>query len=135
MKALTNFFNQIFIKAQTKEKSKLDNTFIIIGCIWLVCGFLRSTPLVNYNLPLFILGIAPNFFAPFLFFVFFKNLIFKNVKLSQDNIIKILLLIFTLGFISEIIHHFFLNSPFDIFDMVATLLASVIIFLIYRKNS
>ncbi|WP_297434954.1 hypothetical protein [uncultured Clostridium sp.] len=139
MKNKSNFFDKLSLKTLnfsngTISNSK-DNLLIFIGVLWLACGLLRETTLINYLPIRFFLGIAPNLFAPFLFFVFFKNLFFKKSICTKRDSIIIITSIFVLGFISEIIHHFFINSPFDIFDMIATLLASITIYLIYNKNS
>lgn len=100
--------------------------------IWVIVIMLRGLNLSNNSIYNFILGILPNLGAAWIFTLLFKWLIIYVFK-KQYNIkthAMVCVSIFVLALISEIIHHYFLNSPFDIFDMVITIIAQGIIFFI-----
>lgn len=122
-------------------KKKLTFTAIlglIANILWLSTLFLRNVP-NNNDFIVFILGIMPNITAPFVFLWFAeyitnsakKDFSFKIASISSVSI-------FVLGLISEIIHDKFLNSPFDINDIIATIVVLIIYliftYLVDKKN-
>jgi len=96
---------------------------------------LREIATSNIYIVNFILGIMPNISATW-FFIWAGESILN--KLNKDFTLKASVitsgLIFLFSIISEIIHHLFLNSPFDIYDIVATILAIVFYLIIFYIN-
>lgn len=98
--------------------------------------FLREASLSNEYIK-FALGIMPNISATWLF-IYVGEIIF--IKKNMDFNFKIasitsgVILLFALG--SEIVHDLFLNSPFDTYDIVATILSIIIYLTIFyfQKN-
>lgn len=87
---------------------------------------------MNHDVFGFILGTAPNFGATFLgigLLVANYSNIFKR-EFDRKNILLVIGLVNVILFLSEIVHHFFLNAPFDIWDMVAGVIASFIFIVI-----
>lgn len=139
-----------------KIKEKSYAIFVLFGAIlWFFTIFLRENSLSSdlyYNL---FLGIAPNFAVVFLVFglgMLYHEPIINNIKHLinnwhiydklhkhinnwnvYDKLYPYLLLTFIwiLLILSEFVHEIFLNSPFDIFDIIASLLGTIIILLIY----
>ena len=113
------------------KKYNITSILGIIGMVtWTITIFLRELSLTNINIS-FILGIMPNISATWLFIwmgeitVNRKNIHF-NFKVASITS----WLIFLFAIISEIIHDIFLNSSFDIYDIIATLV-SIIIYLVF----
>ena len=105
--------------------------------IWVGTIFLRETSAVNMQVIGFLLGIAPNIGAVWGVATIFEEM--YSVLLKKKYTLKVavaaLIGIFILGLGSEIVHDLFLNSPFDIYDMISTIVASVIYILpIWIKN-
>ena len=93
--------------------------------VWLAVNQLRSIYLSDNATYIFLLGILPNLGAAWAMTMFGKWLILLALKQSY-SIKKHRLLCFGilgLGLASEIIHDLFLNSPFDIYDMLITVVA------------
>lgn len=120
------------------KKYTLTSIFGIIGIItWIATILLREIQINNVYIS-FILGIMSNISATWLFIWFGevilnrKNIYF-NFKIASS--VSILILIFAI--ISEIIHDMYLNSPFDIYDIIATTISIAIylIFFCYSKNT
>ena len=115
---------------------KITITYImgIIGVVtWGLTVLLRGMPLSNINIIGFILGVMPNISATWLFiwsaeFICEKSSKVFTFKISIISCIVILIL----AFISEIVHDLFLNSPFDINDMIATICAIAIYFIVIK---
>lgn len=104
---------------------KFTVTFIfgIIGVIaWCLTLFLRDSSLVSNEALSFILGVMPNIGAAWLF-IWFTEVIMIN-KLNMNFTIKyssmVSGVIFIFALISEVVHDLFLDSPFDMNDMIAT---------------
>ena len=114
----------------------MKKVYIVSGLIglamWSMTIILRETTLTNYDIVKHILRVMPNFGVVWGLVFFAMLFLVKGLKrdFNSKNIYLTLLLIMILLFLSEIIHDKFLNSPFDIWDMVASAIASVIIIVI-----
>lgn len=116
---------------------KITITYImgIIGVVtWGLTVLLRGMPLSN--IIGFILGVMPNISATWLFIWIAE---FVCEKLSKVFTFKISIIscgaILILAFISEIVHDLFLNSPFDVNDMIATICAIAIYFIVIKVTT
>ncbi|MCL2813817.1 MAG: hypothetical protein FWD23_04380 [Oscillospiraceae bacterium] len=101
--------------------------------IWSAAIFLRETPLMDNAVFRRILWVAPNFGVVwagigFTFMLFPR--IFKR-EFEPKHTLVLVGGIFALLILSEGIHHFFLDSPFDIWDMAASAAASIVVLVIY----
>lgn len=100
--------------------------------IWVMVMFLRGSNLSFNNVSLLLLGILPNLGAAWLATLFGKWIVIYILK--QDITIKMHLFIcigvFVLAFASEIMHDLFLNSPFDIYDVIITAIAQLAMFFV-----
>ena len=119
--------------------TKFTTTYIIgvIGIVtWALTIFLRGTQLSTVNSIAFILGVMPNISATWLF-IWIAEFICE--KLSKVFTFKISIIscgaILILAFISEIVHVLFLNSPFDVNDMIATICAIAIYFIVIKVTT
>ena len=110
----------------------------IIGIItWSITIFLREQS-INNSIINFILGIMPNISATW-FFIWMDEftLNIKKLNFTIKRAIFSSSIIFILALVSEIIHDIYLESPFDINDIIATIL-SIILYLIvfyFKKNT
>ena len=80
----------------------------------------------------FILGIMPNISASWVFIWIGENLINKakrDFTFKGASIVSGVIFLFAL--ISEIIHEMFLNSPFDVNDIIATILAILFYLIVF----
>ena len=119
--------------------TKFTTTYIIgvIGIVtWALTIFLRGTQLSTVNSIAFILGIMPNISATWVF-IWIAEFICE--KLSKVFTFKISIIscgaILILAFISEIVHVLFLNSPFDVNDMIATICAIAVYFIVIKVTT
>lgn len=119
--------------------TKFTTTYIIgvIGIVtWALTIFLRGTQLSTVNSIAFILGIMPNISATWVF-IWIAEFICE--KLSKVFTFKISIIscgaILILAFISEIVHDLFLNSPFDVNDMIATICAIAVYFIVIKVTT
>ncbi|WP_370773246.1 hypothetical protein [Clostridium sp.] len=119
--------------------TKFTTTYIIgvIGIVtWALTIFLRGTQLSTVNSIAFILGVMPNISATWLF-IWIAEFICE--KLSKVFTFKISIIscgaILILAFISEIVHVLFLNSPFDVNDMIATICAIAVYFIVIKVTT
>ena len=113
------------------KKYNITSILGIIGMVtWTITIFLRELSLTNINIS-FILGIMPNISATWLF-IWMGEIIVnrKNIHFNFKVASITSGLIFLFAIISEIIHDIFLNSSFDIYDIIATLV-SIIIYLVF----
>lgn len=102
--------------------------------VWALAVVLRGTPIAANETIDFFLGIAPNFGVGLLLpplSIIYYPVIFKKESTFKQFIL-ILIGIFILLFASEVIHDKFLNSSFDIYDMIASLVAFGIVALAYK---
>jgi len=100
--------------------------------LWIAIILLRGISLTNNSLYLFLLGIFPNLAAAWAMTMFAKWVILFILKRSVTVKIHfcICAAIIFLALISEVIHDMFLGSPFDIYDMLITVVAQLFIFFI-----
>jgi cation transport ATPase len=124
---------------ERKEKKKITriNVLGLIGALlWALAIFLRETTLMQNEIISFLLGIAPNFGVGLLlpmFTVIYYPILFKK-DITFKKFILILIAIFLLLFVSEVVHDKFLNSRFDFYDMIASLIALGVMILSYNKK-
>ena len=102
------------------------------GLLWVAVILLRNLSLSDNSIYIFFLGILPNLGAAWAMTMFGKWIFLFVCK--QDYSMKkhciICFGIVILAFASELIHGSFLNSPFDIYDMMITIVAQLIIFFV-----
>jgi len=102
------------------------------GVIWIAVILLRALSFSDNFIYLFFLGILPNLGAAWVMTMFSKWILLlvwkQNYNMKKHCIICFGIVI--LAFASELIHDSFLNSPFDICDIVITIIAQLTIFLI-----
>ena len=107
------------------NKYTITSVFGIIGVLsWSLTILLREVTLSGNDTIKFILGIMPNISACWLFICVGEVIVNKmnnNFTFKVASIISGV--IFLLAIISELIHDIFLNSPFDMNDIIATILA------------
>lgn len=96
--------------------------------LWVGTIFLRETSAVSIPVIGFLLGIAPNIGAVWGVAAIFEELYSGLLKKKYTFKVAVVTLagIFILGLGSEIVHDLFLNSPFDIYDIISTVVASII---------
>lgn len=116
------------------KKVKMGSVEILgyIGAIiWAAVVLLRGFPLSYHSTYLLLIGILPNLGAAWVLTMFAKWIVL--FKLKCNITIKLHLFICTgisvLAFASEIVHDLFLGSPFDINDIIITVIAQIVIFL------
>lgn len=104
----------------------------IIGMVtWIATILLRELSINNICIS-FILGIMPNISAAWLFIWLGETIVKQKSISSNFRIISIISgLIFLLALISEIIHDKFLNSPFDVYDIIATIVSIAIYLVVF----
>lgn len=109
------------------------NVLGLIGlAMWSMAVILRETAIINYDIARLILGVMPNFGVVWGLVFFTMLFSVKGLKRDFDSksIYLTLLIIMILLLLSEIIHAKFLNSPFDIWDMISSAIASIIIIIV-----
>lgn len=122
------------------KKITITLVFGLIGVIlWNVTNILRTTSLINIDILRFILGIMPNIAACWVF-IWVGELIITKINNNYNLIFASVVsgIVFLLAIISEFIHDKFLNSPFDINDIIATILAIAVYlvsFYFYKPKS
>ena len=109
------------------KKYTITHIFGIIGVLfWSGSVLLREMLLSDSGVINFILGIMPNISASWVFIWIGEKLINKvNRDFTFKTASIISGVIFLLALISEIIHEMFLNSPFDVNDIIATIVAII----------
>jgi len=107
----------------------LFNILGLLGVLlWVLTIFLREMPVAHNPGINFWLGIAPNFGVALLLPMLLVNyypVVFKRA-LTRRFFLYGLAILFTALVFSEVVHDIFLNSKFDIWDLVASLVALVI---------
>lgn len=122
------------------KKITITLVFGLIGVIlWNVTNILRTTSLINNDILRFILGIMPNIAACWVF-IWVGELIITKINNNYNLIFASVVsgIVFLLAIISEFIHDKFLNSPFYINDIIATILAIAVYlvsFYFYKPKS
>ena len=109
------------------KKYTITHIFGIIGVLfWSGTVLLREMLLSDSGVINFILGIMPNISVSWVFIWIGEKLINKvNRDFTFKTASIISGVIFLLALISEIIHEMFLNSPFDVNDIIATIVAII----------
>ncbi len=109
------------------KKYTITSVFGIIGVLsWSGTVLLREMVLNDMNALNLILGIMPNISASWVFIWIGEKLVSKVNKSFTFKVASIISgIVFLLAFVSEIIHDMFLNSPFDVNDIIATILAII----------
>ena len=95
---------------------------LIGALLWTATLFLRDITFLNSQIWNFLLGIMPNIAAPLVitFLIEVSYLEFFKKKFTTKIYFIVSIIIFVLALASEIVHDLFLNSPFDINDIMAT---------------
>ncbi len=126
---------KVLLERKEKKKITLIDVLGLIGALlWALTIFLRGTALMQNETISFLLGIAPNFGVGLLlpmFTVIYYPILFKK-DITFKKFILILIAIFLLLFVSEVVHDKFLNSRFDFYDIVASLIALGVMILLYK---
>lgn len=126
---------KVLVERKEKKKTTLIDVLGLIGALlWALTIFLRGTVLMQNEIISFLLGIAPNFGVGLLlpmFTVIYYPILFKK-DITFKKFIIILIAIFLLLFVSEVVHDKFLNSRFDFYDMIASLIALGVMILSYK---
>ena len=107
------------------KKLTITSVFGIIGILsWTLTILLRETTVNGVETVNFILGIMPNVSATW-FFIWIGEIIVNRLKNSFTLKISVIAsgLIFLFAIISEIAHDLFLNSTFDMYDIIGTISA------------
>jgi len=119
------------------DMKKTYSIILVMGVlIWAGAVLLRETPLMDNAIIQRLLWVAPNFgvvwagvgFTYILYPRFFKKDFDPKHTVSLVGVILALLLS------AEFIHHFFLDSAFDIWDMAASTIAAVIVLLVALRK-
>ncbi|MBI9011413.1 MAG: hypothetical protein JEZ08_04225 [Clostridiales bacterium] len=122
------------------EKKPFKKVYVLglVGAIlWSMTVLLRDTSIVNNSIIKQILFVTPNIGASLVVFYLIDK--YYSVITKKDYTLKMSLI--TLGMIlflaigSEIYHDLFLNAPYDIADILATVITVVILGLIVVKDS
>ena len=100
--------------------------------IWAIVLFLRTKNISNSDFYLFVIGMLPNLAAAWISTLFGKWIIVFLMKRSITiKIYRFLCLsIFLFAVCSELIYDMFLGSSFDIYDILITAIAQIIIFIV-----
>lgn len=98
--------------------------------IWVAVTVLRGYSLSDNDIYLFFLGTLPNLGAAWVATMFGKwMMVFVLKKKITVNIHLCLCVgVFALALASEIVHDLFLHSPFDIYDIIITAIAQLVMF-------
>ena len=115
------------------KKYTITHVFGIIGVLsWSGAVLLREMLLSDSSVLNFILGIMPNISASWVFIWIGENLINQAKRDFTFRVASIVSgVIFLFALISEIIHEMFLNSPFDVNDIIATILAILFYLIVF----
>ena len=117
----------------------MKKDYVVLGLIGSLIWF-ASMPLREMNLPnneilLFLVGTCPNFGVVWVgvgYTIGFYSQVFHH-EFDDSKFYLLLLGIMILLITSEIVHDVFLNSKFDIWDLVVSLVSMVIICLIHKR--
>lgn len=109
-----------------KKKKTLISIMGLFGAfLWVLTIYMRGTEYVQISEINFLLGIAPNIgvglLLPMLTIVYYPILFKEDIPIKKYRLILIAIFLFL--FMSEVIHDRFLNAPFDIYDLAASLIA------------
>lgn len=107
---------------------------LIGAMLWVLTIFIRDSNIALNETTVFMLGVAPNLGVGLLFPMLAKEIysvVFKK-QISCKQFVFVLIGGYIALLLSEVIHDKFLNSPFDIYDMISSFIAFGIFFLLYR---
>lgn len=100
--------------------------------VWVGIVLLRGVYITNSGAYIFLRGILPNLGAAWAATMFMKwvvVLLLKRAYTLQWHFI-LCAAVLILAVLSEVVHHFFFNSRFDIYDIAITVIAQALMFLI-----
>ena len=111
------------------KRESTEKLGCIGGFIWSLVYFMRDMNLSDNEVVKFLLGVLPNLGAAWAFTMLGKWIILYTIKKSMTLKIHFVLCASVLVFAvaSEIIHDKLLNSPFDIWDIILTIIAQLVI--------
>lgn len=121
---------------EQKNMSLFNVLGLSCALLWVLAIFLREMPVAHNPGINFWLGIAPNFGVALLLPMLLVNyypVVFQRA-LTRRFFLYGLAIMFTGLLLSEIVHDIFLNSKFDIWDLVASLMALLIMALVSGKT-
>lgn len=100
--------------------------------VWIAVILLRGYPQFGNEAYRFLLGILPNLGAAWAATMFGKWIVTLGLKreLTVRTYLVLCIGVFVLAFASELVHDMFLNSPFDPYDILVTVIAQLIIFVV-----
>jgi len=122
-------------KIQQQEKKKLGS-IEILGCvgilIWVVVLFLRGRNVSHNNTYLFVIGMLPNLAAAWISTAIGKWFIIRVLKrrVTTDVYLLLCFSIVIFSFCSELIYERYFSSVFDIYDILVTAFAQIVIFVV-----
>lgn len=119
-------------KTRDTREIIIKATMLVGVFLWASTVFLRQTGVIQYGFIRSLLDVAPNFGAVWGAFGLTYTTVFPVMlkrKFDFRYSVPLILIILALLLASEIIHDLFLNAPFDVWDMVASLIAAVLLWL------
>jgi hypothetical protein len=122
-------------KIEEQEKKKLGSIEILgyVGVlIWAMVLFLRGRNVSHNSIYLFVIGMLPNLAAAWISTAIGKGFIIRVLKRSVTTDVYLLLCfsIVIFSFCSELIYERYFSSVFDIYDILVTAFAQIVIFVI-----
>ena len=117
------------------DMKKTYSIILLTGVlIWTGAVLLRETSLMDNAIIRRLLWAAPNFGVVWagVGFTYILYPRFFNKDFDPGHTASLVGVILALLLVAEFIHHFFLDSSFDVWDMAASAIAAVIVLLIYR---
>ncbi|MGL4453696.1 MAG: hypothetical protein ACRCTZ_21265 [Sarcina sp.] len=92
---------------------------------WVSTEFLRNTSAMNNEILSFILGILPNIGAAIAICLILEIIFVERLKKKQSMKLLVYIIggVFLGALVSELVHELFLNSRFDINDIIATIVS------------
>ena len=122
-------------KIQQQEKKKFGS-IEILGCvsilIWVTVLFLRGRNVSHNNTYLFVIGMLPNLAAAWISTAIGKWFIIRVLKrrVTTDVYLLLCFSIVIFSFCSELIYERYFSSVFDIYDILVTAFAQIVIFVV-----
>lgn len=113
------------------DKNKIGSIELIgfAGIImWLAATLIRKSNISHNEVSSFIVGIIPNFAAAWTMTMVFKNIfiIFTKKPYTAKIHSIICFSILAIALLSEVVFALFFNSRFDLYDILATIIAQLI---------
>ena len=119
-----------------RKRPKLPDVAGLLGAsLWALTIFLRETPVIHNPDLRFWLGIAPNFGVGLLLPILLVNnypAVFRK-ELTYRLFLCGLVMMFAALFLSEVVHALVLESGFDVYDLLASLVALGMMARLYRQ--